>query len=191
MHRLDTRQYLRFSMDSLTTSTLNFCEIAQTSLQISVKTQTVIIFFSCWIFIKLIICIIYEANNNNDTKLGRNSYLELCETLKLEIFGKIVKLFWKNLFLYLLPFNMLLEITGINKRLVDLYIYVYLGKRVPSNHSNAVSTWLLGWYDDEDNWCKILVSNLFHSELWSQQKEISGVRSFLLWLEINEHTIKI
>ena len=39
---------------------------------------------------------------------------------------------------------MLLEITGIYKLLVDLYIYVYFGKRVPNNHFNVASTWLLG-----------------------------------------------
>ena len=78
MHRLDTRQYLGFSMHSLTTSTSNICEIAQTSFQMLGKTEIIILFLIVEFFIKLVICITCKAKYDNDTKAVPNAYLELC-----------------------------------------------------------------------------------------------------------------
>ena len=102
MHRLDTRQYLRFSMHSLTTSTSNIGEIAQTSSEMLGKTEIIIIFLIIEFFIKLVICITCKAKYDNDTKAGPNVYLELCQTSKLKIFAKIVNFFLKSYFLDLL-----------------------------------------------------------------------------------------
>ena len=102
MHRLDTRQHLCVSMHSLTTSTPNFREMAQTSPQTSSKIQIFLFFSIVEFFVKLVICIIYKTKYDNDMKLGPEAYLEHCQTSKPEIFVKIVNYFCKSSFLDLL-----------------------------------------------------------------------------------------